>query len=148
MMIPTLLDFLKTGAIGKLRLGLTVDEVRALLGTPDDVCGTSHRHPRPTIYVYGSIELFFTQSRPTRCVGLWWYAHRGPFRLAEGGAGEQLLSSGMRQEEVEAWLTNALLTFHAPAPEEGIAPTLVLASGVTVILDDDGLLYAVAANER
>ncbi len=31
MMIPTLLDFLMTGAIGKLRLGLTADEVRALL---------------------------------------------------------------------------------------------------------------------
>ena len=147
-MRPSLLDFLKTGAIGELRLGLTADEVLALLGLPDDVGGTSRKYPRPSVYVFGSVEVFFTQSRPARCVGLWWYAHRGPFRLAATQPDGQLLSPGMRREEVEARLTNAGLTFHAPAHEEGIAPTRVLASGVTVVLDEDGGLKSVATYER
>lgn len=122
--------------------------MRELLGPPDDVGGTSRKYPRPSIYVYGSVEVFFTRTRPARCVGIWWYAHNGPFRLTASESGEHLLSPGMRREEVEARLTNAGLAFHGPTPEEGIGPTLMLANGVTVILDDDGLLYAEAANER
>lgn len=144
-MIVSLQQFLETGTIGNLRLGVTAEDVRELLGPPDDVGGTSRKYPRPSIYVYGSVELFFSQSRPARCVGIWWYAHRGPFCLTTD-ATQQLLSPGMRREEVEARLTNAGLTFHAPAHEERIVPTLVLASGVTVVLhEDDGGLYSVAS---
>ncbi len=117
-------QFLKTGAIGNLHLGMTADEVRDLLGTPDDVGGTSRRYPRPSIYVYGSTKLFFSRSRPARCHSLWWYAHRGVFRLAGDGAGEQLLSPGMQRPEVEARLKSAELMFECPPHQEGIAPML------------------------
>ncbi len=140
-------QFLKTGAIGNLHLGMTADEVRDLLGLPDDVGGTSRRHPRPSIYVYGSIELF-SRSRPAQCHGLWWYAHRGVFRLRADEGGGQFLLPGIQRPEVEARLKSAALLFECPPHREEIAPTLVLASGVTAVFNEDGSLYVVAAFER
>lgn len=48
-------DFLKTGSLGSLSCGMSQDQVRNLLGEPDDV--STQRQPR--IWKYGSLEITF-----------------------------------------------------------------------------------------
>jgi hypothetical protein len=44
-------------------LEATRDELRRLLGEPDDVGGTSRKHPTPVIWKYGDIEYHFDSDR-------------------------------------------------------------------------------------
>jgi hypothetical protein len=45
--------------LNRIRIGMTRDEVTAVLGPPDDVGGTSRKYRTPSIYKYGVIELHF-----------------------------------------------------------------------------------------
>ncbi|MCP6768809.1 outer membrane protein assembly factor BamE, partial [Klebsiella pneumoniae] len=45
--------------VGRLRIGMTREEVVAVLGKPDDVSLPSRRNRPPAIYKYGEIELYF-----------------------------------------------------------------------------------------
>ena len=45
--------------VGKLRIGMTREEVVAVLGKPDDVSVLSRGQRLPAIYKYGEIELHF-----------------------------------------------------------------------------------------
>jgi hypothetical protein len=45
--------------VGKLRIGMTREEVVAVLGKPDDISVLSRRDRPPGIYKYGEIELYF-----------------------------------------------------------------------------------------
>ena len=139
--------FLETGALGDLRVKISVEQVCALLGTPDDMGGTSRKYPSPTIYVYGSVELFFAQKAPVFCQAIYWYAHRGEFRLTSGCVVEDWgLTPGMRRAEVEAYLRQAGLEFSSPTKHSTVvAETLVLPSGITITLDDDAILYSISA---
>ena len=139
--------FLDTGALGDLRVKMSVEQVCALLGMPEDTGGTSRKYPRPTIYVYGSIELFFAQKAPVFCQAIYWYAHRGEFRLTSGDVVEDWgLTPGMRRAEIEAYLRQAGLEFSCPMRHSTVAAeTLVLPSNVTITLDEDAILYSISA---
>jgi hypothetical protein len=52
----SLIEFAATGALGELRPGLTEDEVRELLGEPDDVS-----LPPAEVWLYGSVEVSFRE---------------------------------------------------------------------------------------
>lgn len=52
-------SFSRTGDICPLRLGMTRDELKAVLGEPDDVGGTSRRWRTPAIYKYADLEFHF-----------------------------------------------------------------------------------------
>lgn len=52
-------SFRRTGDICPLRLGMSHDELKAVLGQPDDVGGTSRRWRTPAIYKYGDVEFHF-----------------------------------------------------------------------------------------
>jgi hypothetical protein len=45
--------------VGKVRVGMTREEVVAALGQPDDFSVLSRSEHRPAIYKYGDIELYF-----------------------------------------------------------------------------------------
>jgi hypothetical protein len=47
-------------AEGAIHLGMTRDEVRAVLGEPDDVGGTSRRYKIPLIWKYGDVEFHWS----------------------------------------------------------------------------------------
>ena len=59
MIQVSLKDFIRTGDFAGVRLGSTEAEVKALLGEPDDVGGTSRRQRRPLIWKYGDFEFHF-----------------------------------------------------------------------------------------
>jgi hypothetical protein len=52
-------SFRVTGDICPLRLGMTRDELKATLGEPDDVGGTSRKYPNPAIWKYSDLEFHF-----------------------------------------------------------------------------------------
>ncbi len=54
--------FKATGDICPLRLGHTREQVRAVLGEPDEVGGTSLKHPTPAIWRYDELEFHFSPS--------------------------------------------------------------------------------------
>lgn len=45
--------------LSQLSIGMTRDEVVAVLGPPDDVGGTSRKYRTPRIFRYGRIEVCF-----------------------------------------------------------------------------------------
>ena len=52
-------SFSRTGDICPLRLGMTRAELKAVLGEPDDVGGTSRRWKTPAILKYAELEFHF-----------------------------------------------------------------------------------------
>lgn len=53
------LKFRATGDICPVRLGCTREDIRALLGEPDDVGCFSRKHKVPQIWKYGTLEFHF-----------------------------------------------------------------------------------------
>lgn len=51
--------FSQTGDICPLRLGMSRDELRDVLGDPHETGGTSRKHKRPLIWWYAGIEFHF-----------------------------------------------------------------------------------------
>jgi outer membrane protein assembly factor BamE (lipoprotein component of BamABCDE complex) len=56
--------------VKKVKVGMTREEVVAILGKPADTGGTSRKYPLPTVYVYGAtgnsrkgVELRFTDGK-------------------------------------------------------------------------------------
>ena len=50
-------------AAGDIRLGMTRNQVRAVLGEPDDVGGTSRKYKIPCCWKYGDVEFFWPPAR-------------------------------------------------------------------------------------
>ena len=44
---------------GRIRLGMTRQELEGVLGVPDDVGGTSRKYRIPSIWKYGDVEFVF-----------------------------------------------------------------------------------------
>ncbi len=84
-------DFLKTGELGPVRLGMSREQVQELLGEPDDTGGNSRRHRVPTIWKYGDLELHFEQ---------------GGNRLTLIHADDFDVLSGGEVLEIDAWIAH------------------------------------------
>jgi hypothetical protein len=48
-------------------LGKTRDQIKAILGEPDDIGGTSRKYKSPTVYKYADIEYWFTPYKDGIC---------------------------------------------------------------------------------
>jgi hypothetical protein len=55
----SLVQFLRTGNLGPIRLGMTAVEVEAVLGKPDATGNTSRKHRWPSVWRYGDVEFGF-----------------------------------------------------------------------------------------
>ena len=53
-------------ASGQIRLGMTRDELHAVLGEPDDVGLTSNRYPVPCDWKYGDVEFIYPPAKSAR----------------------------------------------------------------------------------
>ena len=146
-MIISLRQFLQTGCLGELRTGLPPEEVRGLLGEPDDVGGTSRKYPRPCIYVYGAVELYFQRQRPFSLTTIHWEAvERGEFCLSERCVVQDWdLTPGMAREQVEAFLRSHELAFQRQEHPSLPTTDLLLPSGVKLSFDENGQLYSIYA---
>lgn len=79
-MRDSLSEFLRTGILSPVRLGMPSDEVLAELGQPDDVTYQSAKAPnKPSIWLFGSpsssnLQLFF-QDEQIKGIGLYLWGH-------------------------------------------------------------------------
>jgi len=53
--MASILEFIKTGKLGSVSLGISKEEIENILGKPDDVSVSR----KPRIYKYGSLQLAF-----------------------------------------------------------------------------------------
>lgn len=56
-------SFRVSGDICPLRLGMTRDQLKAVLGEPDAVGGESRKYPEPAIWKYDELEFHFEQGQ-------------------------------------------------------------------------------------
>jgi hypothetical protein len=140
--------FLRTGQLGDLTPGISREQIHALLGEPNDVGGTSRKYCRPSIWLFGSIELCFHQPDPQDFYGVYWDAvEKGTVRLPAHCAVEDWeLSPGMARPEVESWLRSKKIEI-AEVRTLPKSPTtvLLLSSGVQITFDEQEQLYAISA---
>ena len=111
-MIISLHTFLQTGTLGESLIGKSAAEVVALLGEPDAKGGTSNKYPHPTIYLYGIVELTFSQMAPSLCSSVFVdYEKSATFQFSQNATiTDWPWTSATTREEAEAYLQdNALL---------------------------------------
>lgn len=61
-------DFLRTGQLGPVHLGISTDALKSAFGEPPIVGGTSRRYRTPGIWKYGDIEFHLTTDRKYVCL--------------------------------------------------------------------------------
>lgn len=137
---------LRTGQMGDLTLGMSAEQVRALLGEPDAFGSISRKYPRPCVWLYGSVELYFRQKAPHDLRAVFWDAkEKGPLRLpAHCVVEDWALSSAMARSDIESWLQSIhLAVVKAHSPPASPTTVLVLSSGVNLTFDERERLYSV-----
>jgi hypothetical protein len=105
MIAVSLLDWLRTGQFGPVRLGFSRAQLQDLLGRPDDMGGTSRKHRTPAIWKYGDIEFHFGgRDDPLYLI------HLDDFAIPTGGPAiafdPWIVRGGLLREEVE-WILSA-----------------------------------------
>jgi len=132
----SLKEFLRTGRLGPIALGMTASEVEALLG------GQGTLAAEPSVWAYGSIELHFSRRR----IFMIYADHLDPI---EGDdrllVDSWVLREGVSRHDIEHRLNGEGLehSFHwrkAASESESDFEDLVTAGGVTLRfkLEDDG----------
>jgi hypothetical protein len=140
-MTVSLQRLLKSGHFGELRAGMAAQQVRGLLGDPDTTGGTSRRYPRPSIYLYGTVELWFSRQQPWGLTSVFWApGERGALQLPPSCAIQDWdLTPGMDREGVEAFLQENDFTYAQETSPSGIR--LLLKGGAQITLEEKGRLY-------
>lgn len=138
-MMASFREFLCTGRLGNLRCGLSMLEVRDLLGEPEDV--STKRNPQ--IWKYGSLELtFYTpfKTEEPRLASFTIQFHLPTVKLPESlPLSDRLPTSEMSLEEFRELLLDVPVHVDGGVTS-GPIQHLVLGSGVRVSFDD-GRLY-------
>jgi hypothetical protein len=134
-MKSTLEEFVRTGHLGRLALGAAVEEVRRVLGPPEDT--SVRKKNRPVIWKYGSLQLHFDHGFLS-FIGL--YFRDGEFRLPpEVSLGEWVPSKDTSLEEFREYLAQTGIAFHIdPAQTFEDQLAFQVGPGVSVIFDRDG----------
>ncbi len=132
-------DFLRTGELGPIHLGLTHGQVHGLLGDPDDVGGASRRQRTPTIWKYGDIELYFADSTDRLTL-----IHADDFDVLSGGRAMEVAAWIIRRGIALSEVTDRLDEAHIPYQQKHwpyADNTIRLAVGTNVTLVFAGLWH-------
>jgi hypothetical protein len=131
----SLKDVIQTGEFGPIKLGMSRDEVIAMLGEPTDVSINSSRrsHLKPTIIKYGDIEFYFTDE--TDRLYMIYFDHVSEFR---GGGSRISLDSwiikdGTSRKEVEKVLDEIDVKFVEVKPWDSTCSQIKTDSGVELV---------------
>ncbi len=90
----SILEFLASGQLGPISLGMLEADVQSVLGDPTDKGGTSRKYRRPSIWLYGkNVEVVFDPKQ--RSVAMILVSFWGDYELA-GGESFRIASDGIR----------------------------------------------------
>jgi hypothetical protein len=106
----SLKEFLRTGQLGRVCLGMHENEVLSILGKADAFGGSTRKYRKPSLFVYGDVELIYqynTRLLTTIVINLW----------------EPRLPSGVGRIELDAWIIKGGLQ----------------AEALIVLLDEEGI---------
>ncbi len=129
-MTVSLTKLLQSSRLDPLRPGMRPEEVMTLLGEPDTTGGTSRKYPQSAIFVYGTLEFYFSKEWPRALTGIFWEpGSTGDLRVPEGWIVEDWhLQAGMPQASVVDYLNAHGLPYRDLSPSEA----LLLESGVRI----------------
>jgi len=152
-MALSLRTFLETGLLGGVALGMLRATVAELLGPPDELGGTSRRHPQPAIWRYGGLELHYATTNQEL-----WLIHGRAERFDRPGRLELdrwILTAELRREDAERALAGAGIQFtlRASGPDPfTLTDELRTAAGVSLLFssapdaaESDRLLEVITA---
>lgn len=132
-------EFLATGNLGPIRLGASEHDVKAALGEPADTGGTSRKHRRPTIWLYGdNIQIIFGPDERAVVMILidFWReqqpAARPPLRIVTGGIG-----AGLSREDFLELLASRRLSYEERQTESS-STSIIVENKVSAIFSTDG----------
>src|SRR5271157_3998956 len=133
--MPSFVEFLKTGQLGKLHCGMSKDEVHDLFGEPE--AETPQRNPR--ICKYGSLDLIFYRSSEAGSpwlVSIVIHFHSHPIKLPGSQGLTGWWPTGETTfEEFRGFLDNSAIRVDGGVTS-GPHQYLVLSSGVRVTFDE------------
>lgn len=132
MQSVSLLEFLRTGHLGFLRLGMSLQQVISLLGEPDKSSLIDFRRLKPLIIKYGDIELYFPKHK--RHIKM---IYMDNFKTPCGGSRLDLdpwiLRGGVARSEVESHLEQVGIPFSRLPRRIDENVELVMESGVRML---------------
>lgn len=144
--MATLEDFLRGGGLGPLHFGMTPEEVRAILGPPQDTASVK----RPLIWKYGALQLTFKRVEADKS---WRLAHMGIYFQ-----NRESIPESVRPTD---WLPTSDTTetqFRTCLPQQGLSVygtvegvsgrNLILATGAQATFQDDKLQSLQFTNRR
>lgn len=143
----SLKELLQTGHLGTLRHGMSKEQVQEILGPPDITGGTSRKYRQSSIFLYGTVELWFRQVFPQDLTGFWWEAgEKGVFHLTTAcEIADWAFTPTWTFEQVNDYLNNLAVEYQyhdPPASNEDSTPWITLANGISISFVQ-GSLYGI-----
>jgi len=135
------MDFLITGKLGPVELGMRRNHLLDRLGEPDMMSSPPPKSRTPGIWKYGDVEFHFTSGRAHEgTIALIYLEH---FKTPTGGKRLRLdpwvLRGAMSQAKVIKALDDEEIAHNAPLQVRKLGNTQIkLKSGVELIFNDDG----------
>jgi hypothetical protein len=134
MITVSLVEFLRAGAFGPIRLGMSRSQVQAACGPPEDVSVQRG----PLIWKYGDIEFHFARDR-------FFLIHCDHFDPASGlpRAGERMqldlwvIQQGISRAEMQRQLTAEQIAWRVVQPIEPHTALLSVGAGVQLLFIED-----------
>jgi hypothetical protein len=136
----SLRDFLATGEFGGLSSDSERDELRQLLGEPDDLGGTSRKHSVPHIWMYGGVEFTFGAGSPSTLELI----HFDKPDIPPSGTSELtvkpwVLCEGMSSDDLSAACDDEGISLRRIRDPESGQEWWETSGGVTLVFSGDGL---------
>jgi hypothetical protein len=135
--MDTLEQFLRTGKLGALEVGMTTEQVHNLLGAPEDVSVQK----RPLIWKYGSLQVsFFKEDKIAKetldFIGLYFHSSDAPLPSPLSWSGWQP-SRETNQQEMQEYLQRNNLKFQRES--FGETDHFIVPSGTRIVLHEGKL---------
>lgn len=133
----SLKEFLRTGRLGRISLGMHENEVTAIIGKSDSLGVTSRKYPRPSLWVYGDIELIYEYD--TRLLTLILINFWEP-KPPSGGTIDLdpwIIKGGLQPDELIPLLEQEGITYCEVKPLNSETKQLLVSSVITLIFNNN-----------
>jgi hypothetical protein len=134
----SLKEFLRSGQLGRISLGMHEDEVISILGKADAYGGSTRKYPEPSLFVYGDIELFYqydTRLLTTIVINFW--EPRPPVGVGSIELAPWVIKGGLQAEELIAFLQEEGIPWCDVEPINFETRQIVAGSVVTLIFNNN-----------
>jgi hypothetical protein len=131
-------EFLRTGQLGRVCLGMSEHEVTAMIGRSDASGGTFRKYPKPSLFEYGDIELFYDyNSRLLNLIVINFWEPRFPSGGSTIDLHPWIIKGGLQAEELICQLEREGIPYSEVEPINYETRQLLVNSAVTMIFNNN-----------